>query len=578
MRPIKDIKRKSYPILYIILGIPLILLATFIILVQKKEDYNITDTIFNEEVTPPSFSNPGGVFQNSFNLELSTNKNCDIYYTLDGSQPTGRSQKYNHPIFIDSHLKKNNEILHVPTSPIWRPPLRDQKHGIIVRAISHQPGVGYSKVTNGLYYPKGTLEHNGFNIVNIIIPPDSLFNPLKGLYVLGEEYYSKKRMMEEKRTLSLKWWEYSANYHQRGKRWEREATIIVMDENGSVLLNQDIGLRINGQNTRAYPQKSLRIIADEKYGEPYFNYPFFDQLNYQKFKTFILRNSGNDWDRTLFKDALMHLLAKDTNADLQAYSPAVLYINGNYWGIHNIRERQDEYYLSHKYRTDLSNITMLRSPQDVYFGLQGSGKPLAKLLDFTKNNSLKDSVNFHFVSKQIDIDHFIDYIIIETFFVNTDWPQNNTKLYKFHTQNDYMLKNDVMAEQWRWMVYDLDFGFNQTHPESHKTNMFNHLQQFNRSVISQLFFSLIENDSFKEKLSSRYKTVILQDFSTEKMLAQINKQATLYEPEINHQIARWRKPNSKNRWFREVENMRNFARERPSIALEHLEQLINLEN
>lgn len=579
MRPIKKNKKKDRYLLYLAFGIAFILLFTFLIFVQNGElsDNEIID--YTVEIESPKFSNPGGVFDDSFELEIThNNSNCEIYYTLDGSRPTLQSRHYKGSILIDSHLKRNKDILQIPTSPIWRAPINNQRHGVIVRAVSYCPKVGYSKVTNGLYYPKGTLNHPGFDIVNIVIDPDSLFDPLKGIYVLGEEYYSKKKMIRDNRTLTLKWWEYSANYHQRGQKWEREATIILMDKDGKPTISQDIGIRINGQNTRAYPQKSLRIIADEKYGEPYLNFPLFKQTHYQKFKTFLLRNSGNDWDRTLFNDALMHLLSKNTNSDLQAYSPAVLYINGNYWGIHNIRERQDEYYLAHKYKTDISNITMLRSPQNVDFGLPEAGQSLANLLEYLQNNSLKDSTNFEYVSNQIDIDHFIDYLTIETFFVNTDWPFNNIKIYKFHAQNDYMVNANVKAEKWRWMIYDLDYGFNHTDPESHKTNMFNHIKRFNKTPIHHLFFSMLENTKFREKFSSRYKTIIQEEFNTERILTEISRQEALYEPEIDRQISRWRKPNSKRRWFQEIEKMRSFARERPSIALEHLEQLVDSYN
>ena len=103
----------------------------------------------------------------------------------------------------------------------------------------------------------------------------------------------------------------------------------------------------------------MRIGFDKKYGTGQLNYKLFTNDDITNFNSFLLRNSGNDWDKTMFRDAFMQALMKNTNVDIQDYRPSIVFINGEYWGIHNIRERFDEYYLANKYRLSPDSVTIL---------------------------------------------------------------------------------------------------------------------------------------------------------------------------------------------------------------------------
>jgi len=588
MKTIKSGKRKRNILPVFLVSGTLLLSAAGILIcfltnqATKLERYNILTSC--ETVPVPVFSVPEGIYDQPFKLEIEAPAGHEIYYTTDGSIPTVNSRRYTKPFTIDPRKNPNKNIIAIPTSYIWEPPAGKQNHGTVVRARCFKNGTGYGKTQNVIYSLPTIQQHQGFNVVHILIEADSLFSQDKGIYVLGEKYYSKRAyadnyvnteviMANEFKVMQNKLWKFlPGNFIQRGRNWERPAEFILMNTDGKNLFEQNILLRIHGGFTRLYPQKSLCIIPDSIRGDSVFRYPFFDNLPYDSFKRILLRNSGNE--STMFRDALVQQIAKNLSLDIQDYLPAVVYINGNYWGIHNIREKEDQNYLSIKYGADLQTINLLENDRivGVYYGNQESLQSFEKLIEFIKKNLMTDEKSYHHVCNQIDIDNFIEYIIAETFFVNLDWRNFNMRWYQIGNQTETMREKGIEAGKWRWLLFDMDLSMGIKNVSINMFDLLKDNSKFNQ-IIVPLFLGLLENYEFKEKFLIRYKYVINHFFTTENMLQKIEEFEMLYEPEIERHIARWRQIKSLQVWKQEVENMKEFARKRPQIVLEQLESL-----
>ena len=528
-----------------------------------------------DNIPLPVFSVPEGIYGQPFELEINAPSGCDIYYTTDGSTPTVRSRKYQKRITVDPNTNLNRDMMYIATSLVWYPPMGRQSHSTVIRARCFRAGVGYGKVKNVVYSAPDIGQHLGFHIVHILIEPDSLFSPTKGIYVLGEKYYSKKAMVEiNQQPSSQDWIYYPANYHQRGPKWTRPATLILMDISGKTLFEQNINLCINGMGSRAFAEKSLRIMPDNK-SDTVIRHPFFDELPDSTYKRLLLRNSGNDVLYTLFQDALVHRLANGTGVDLQAYTPSVLYINGNYWGIHNIREKQEENYLAAKYDVPLQDISIVNyfeyfaNHYTMNYGPESSLQSFEQLLSFIRQNSLADQTAYHAACTQIDVDNFIEYMILQTFFANLDWPGNNVRFYRFGRQTESMQQNGIDAGKWRWLFYDLDNSMNEP-----TINTFERLRnEYAHNPVTQIFFGFMENAGFKEKFIGRYEYLVKNQLTSEKMSEQINIFEARYRQEIERQIARWREPRGIRYWRQSIEDMKDFAQKRPEIILEQIKYL-----
>ena len=526
-----------------------------------------------ELVPIPVFSVPEGIYDQPFKLEISAPDGYTIYYTTDGSTPTIRSKQYKKSIMINPKVNLNRDLLNIATSINWQPPVGKQNHSTIIRARCFKTGIGYGKVKNVIYSVSTLHQHKDFQVIHILIEADSLFNPEVGIYVMGEKYYSKRAMTDLYQNMPNQrnmWSAAPANYHQRGIDWNRPATLILTDKSGKTIFEQNVTICIHGNATRAFPQKSLRIISDSL-----FHFSFFDGLSYQTFKRILLRNSGQEISNTFFLDAMLQELIRksgEITLDLQAYAPSVVYINGNYWGIHNIRERQDEDYFSIKYGSPTEKINILDYANYQYslrFGDYQALQSLEELIGYVNENALNTEKAYQHICSQIDIENFIDYMIVQTYIANWDWVVNNVRLYRIEEQSETMRQHKIEAGKWKWIIYDLDVAMS-----SSSFNMFDYLKaECAHNFITPLFFGLMENLEFKGKFLTRYEYLIENCFNSEKFVQHIETYEERYKSEIERQIARWRRPPLVQRWRSKVNDMKVFARERPDFVKKQLKDL-----
>ena len=162
--------------------------------------------------------------------------------------------------------------------------------------------------------------------------PGNFFDIDSGIYVFGNEAD----------TTEYPYW--GSNFWED---WERPIHVEFYEPDGELGFNVDAGVKIFGSWSRLFPQKSLAIFARGRYGYDEINYQIFPDISINSFQAFVLRNSGQDWGHTFFRDAMMQsLTAEATNVDVQAYRPAMVMLNGEIWGIHNIREKFNEHYIA----------------------------------------------------------------------------------------------------------------------------------------------------------------------------------------------------------------------------------------
>lgn len=272
------------------------------------------------------------------------------------------------------------------------------------------------------------------------------------------------------------------NYSQRGSEWERPIHV-EMFEKGNMVLSQDAGIRIFGGSSRSLSQKSFRITArkssyfnETKYdGAGKFKYALFpgrqkaDGTELAVYDSFVLRNGGNDSivntgaqnERTsMIRDGLSALIANSScnNLDVMAYRPVIVMLNGQYYGILNMREHENENYIANVYGIeDKENITVISSELDTERGTRYDGKwfyykqdegPSGELDKFLK--VLRDikagKYTYEQASKIIDMDNFIEYCAINIFICNTDWPHNNVRVWKYSNG------------KYKFMLRDADLG------------------------------------------------------------------------------------------------------------------------
>jgi hypothetical protein len=523
---------------------------------EPYEDKGIVQP-HNELPEGVAFSVNAGFYTSSFELML-THPDGDavIHYTLDGSLPDHNSPVYTGPLNIKDRSGEENKYSMIPTNHIdglhgWKEPAGKIAKGNVVRARAIIPGYPDGPVSSATYFvfPEGR-ERYSMDVISIITDPANLFSDSSGIYVPGDSFTGR---------------ESTGNYFGRGEEWERPASFELFRD-GSVF-SQDIGIRIHGGWTRRVPVKSLRLYARSKYGASRFNFQVFPDQPQTGFNRLILRNSGNDYFVTMFKDALAQILVNHLDPDTQSYRPAVVFINGEFWGIKNIRERYDRHYLARVYGVDPENIDLLTDTGTV---IEGDNSCYIQMLEFIENNDLSVEDNYKRVAEMMDIDNFLDYYSSQIFFANTDWPSNNIDYWRLRTGYDPFAPKGHDG-RWRWLLYDVDRAMSLK-----SFNMISHLTAENNDPENNrhnlILRCLLENENFSNSFINSIADHLNTTFLPSRINSVIDSISNLVEPEIDEHINRWGYPVSRDFWDDQVIKMYEDASDRPWYVIYYLMQ------
>ena len=508
----------------------------------------VNGTGFKGFTPAPAFSSPGGLYAADVTVEISVPEGTAVYYTLDGSVPVvGEATLYTGPF-----------------------PLTDTK---AVRARAFATGKQPSDTVSATYVLKTFFT---LPVVCLVTEPDGLWNPQTGIFAAGEGIdltsYTKipfKNPTPVYRT-------------QKENKTRVQAYAEMFEQTGETVFSQGVEFGLIGQFSLDMPQKSLKVTAKARYGSKYINGKLFPDREFTQYRAFVLRNSGNDCVWTRMVDGVQSRLVDqlDTTVIHQAWRPVIVYINGVYWGHYNLRERVSEYFVAQHEGMDMkdaSSIDVLESNgtkrTQVNNGSNAEWKAfIANVKTLSPGRKAED---LQYILDRVDIDNYFDYVILESFFANTD--TGNIRYYK------------VPGGKWRWIMFDMDYGLfnansngiaNYLNPKGHGAN---------DDIDNSLILKLLENPDMLDRFLTRFGE-IFRFFTTERMLAQINECYAILEPEMDMHFDRWAAENLKNisfdqpqtkdgclRWWRSrVERLRTVARKRPAYCWRQVAEWFHL--
>ena len=532
-------------------------ITSIIILFNNKHEVILINN--NQEIIP---NHKSGFYLMPFSLVL-TNKDT-IRYTFDGSNPTNQSKIFNDQLLItgkESYASLSFINTTIPDSIAnfgWRIPIEKQDKATVIKCAAFKNGrISTYIKTLSFFIDVHAFMPNKYKLPVISISTDkrNLYSKDKGLFIAGNNFNPNNI--------------HSGNYHMQGKNWEREVFIQYFNKQGVLEFEQNIGMRIHGGITRRNPQKSLKFYARKDYGETEINLPFLADKGVKRFVLESMQESGGG--QALIEDIVAQEIVKEIGLEQQNFQAVIVFINGEYWGLHTIRDRIDENFLAYKFDLHKDSFDIIDgNPSTDYEKIYGTNSDYIELLNFIEKNDLSLTSCFEYVSSKIDLENFIDYYSVQIFFANHDWPIHNIKIWR--------KKNT----KWRFLLYDLDGGFT-GNKRDHTLDMFSRLSNKedcgscgNSPDATLLFRSLMRNKEFRQKFENRYKEILQKHMHTERTLAIVDSIAKIYKPNMTSHINRWRYPWSlKNHWERDIENnIKEFLRNRPTHSLKHLNNYI----
>jgi len=460
-----------------------------------------------------------GFYKTGIVVELeASNTSSTIYYTTNGSLPTIKSKLYQGSIFIDSTT--------------------------VIKALAIFNDKKSAVLTNTYFIGEDSIT---LPVVSLSIQPYLLFDPVRGLFKRGPK-------------ASSKFPHKGANYYSRK---EYPSYVEIFETNKERVFDSALGFKIFGGMSRIFPQKSFALYASKsRYGNKYIRHCIFPKKKQKKYKRLVLRNSGSDFGETHFRDALITSFGKDIGLEVQAYRPALVFINGEYWGIYNFREKLTRHYLVENFGYHKDSVNLVEHRKSVQ---AGSRKTYDAMRTFMRNNTLANQENFDYINTQMDVDNFMEYEILQIYIDNQD-AGGNIKFWRPMEEGG----------RWRWILFDTDFGLGHYGRFGFRNNSLAfHTRPDgpgwpNPPWSTLNLRSLLLNKNFETAFVSRFLDRLNSTFDSTNIIPRIDEMADVILPELPRHWERWNL--TSKRWTKEVDRMKDFVKKRPAYMRTFLQK------
>ncbi len=543
-----------------------------------------------KEAGKVGYSHESGVYTEQFKLTLASDEG-EIYYTTDGSDPSTSPTAilYTEPVSVTDRKGDKNVVSAV--DPVLfagsfnhpnkertdfeceiAPPSDDAVDKCtVIRAAARKADGVFTGETYLTYFIGTAEEHiNGLKesceaagsslaVMSISVNYDDFFDNEKGIYVKGKvfedalaDFLEEEKKLRDPETAR----KLDANYKQKGREWEREASVTLFEfspEGAEEVLTQSCGIRIQGNYSRSDVQKGLRLYARKDYGENNFKYAVFgnDYVNVKgetmdKFDRLVLRNGGNCAFTSKFNDTYWQSLIEDLNCATQKSRPCVVYLNGEYWGLYILQEDYTDDYMEDYYGVNKDDVIIYKGDaESLELGYKLDEGELPSGVDdetyyfhelyefFDTHDNLSSEDDYNEFIKLVDPDSVLDYFAVQSWIDNKwDWPGKNWSMWKTTSRND-----GYGDGRWRFMFYDIEFGGvcgegdarnNTIKNANYKPNGLLDMDTDNPAVLC--FAYLMTNDGFYNRFCEKLSGLSKTNFEKTSALERLDEFTDIYSP------------------------------------------------
>jgi hypothetical protein len=481
---------------------------------------------FPRYASTPIFDTEAGFFSSPIDLAINTeDAGVLIYYTLNGDWPTDNDFLYAE-IDIDGTISQGGDPISVDETTV-------------VRAII------YDKF--------------GQNLPSFVETNTYFINSDHTTYVISVSGDMVDNLLN-------------------GNQIEPIGSFEMFDINGTQI-DEAVGeFNKHGNDSWAYAQRGFDYITRDQYG---YNYAIRSQIfnikDREEFQRLILKGAANDNYPFTFgspahiRDSYVHSLSQvgDLRMDERTHESCVVYVNGDYWGVYDVREKVDDLdFLEYYYDQGEGNVDFLKTWGNTWteFGDNTTQQEWGDLVDFIVDNDMTVEANYDYVKDIYNTGSLIDYFILNSYVVAMDWLNWNTAWWRGKNP-------DGDKKKWRYALWDMDATFGHyvnytgipdTGPEADPCDP-EQLGDPGGQGHVPIINSLFENSEFEADYINRYADLSNSLFSCDFMIAHLDSLINIITPEMPRQIERW--GGNLTEWESNVQELRDFILTRCSEVI-----------
>ena len=461
---------------------------------------------FERRAQQPVIETAAGFYTDAITVQISAADGAEIHYTTDCSTPTRTSPLYTGPISVSATT--------------------------VVRAVACAPDQLCSTVAGATYFIN---DPSPVPVVSLYTDNAYLFDQKTGVMVKGTGR--------------------TPNYM---KDLQYPCQIEYFDENGQLGICQMGTFKVAGKTMRIGKQKSLAVYARKAYGSDTFDYPFFEDRDYDSYSAILLRYTNSDFNGTRLRDAALQELAKGLGLYYQAGKVIQVYLNGQYWGHYNLRERSNRESLAQwEGITDsrvIDGVDILEATGvlDEYV-VYGSNAEWKELVEFCKTHDMNNEADREYLLSQIDVDNWFTHAAYAMIIGNAD--ANNTRFYRFP------------GGKWKFMVHDLDVGC--ANAQDLVVGLYLRKKTDKASSVPHWpITALLEVPEYRDKFLRRLAEVIESNFLYDTQSGPVlERWRDQIAPLIPRHIAKFKTFSSMAEWKQNVTAAMNYTRRRPRLVI-----------
>ncbi len=488
------------------------------------------------QVEKPIINLPSDFYSGTQTVSISAEAGATIYYTTDGSLPTTSSNTYSSPINVSSTQS--------------------------VRAIAVKNGFADSFVATGTYF----IDYNpSLPIFHITMNPDDLWDDQTGIYVTGTNGITG----------------YCSNSTPRNwnQDWEKSAHLKVFKD-GNLVSENNIGIKIGGNCKRNKPQKPLNLYFRDEYsdiGDSKFTYPIFPDNDLAHFKRLFIRSGNNNIPEFIKDLTISRMLKNRIELDAQSAQPVIVFLNEQYIGIQNLREKYDRWHYENDFKNvlDKDSVDVIKNPGRYdpnkwwprHRATHGDTLAWREFMNYMKAGDFTVESNYEQAQNRFDKDELLNYLTAGHFFNNRDWIPNNQKTWRARSN-----------DKWRWCLTDFDSALNigQVSENTLTNRMLKVYTSDNENAYETniIYHRLFANEAFKAEYIQRMNTYLEVLFTNTNFDPTIDGHYNEILPDLADANALY--GHSFTNYENEIQNQKNFVAQRGQHVRGHMESHFGL--